>query len=527
MNIVYLGAPITVNLSVGQTIAVNTNGTVTVECVSGLGLTDGATIGSIHGSATYGPFSAVGVARITATVRDGAYEVSDGQPIPIDTVLASSGQTVLDDASRAAVNLSAPPNAFGFSMIGDSRTADLLTGGGTNSRNWFNWACAYYNQTPQLVGVYGVSGKRTDEYLTNGNFEIALADGAKWLIFGLPCYNDINQSNAGYTDTYGRSITVSNVAANALDNIIVYAKRAVAAGKSVILLTEPGGSALATAAQAAAVYEFNRLIKERVKEVQGAILYDPCQLIWNPTASTTTIAFKTNYTSDGIHNQQQAARVVGKDFATNVLPAILPKIDTAPANLSDSVANSTNQLYRNPLFNTLTGGTNGGNFTLTSGNIPANMTISGTAAGLLSLVITSAANANGYGNDVTFAFTSTGVVSGRIDLDLTNADWNLTDYLEGRIEIDVAAGGTGGINGVYAEIMITTNLGALDYWANQASAAGPMSTAGDTGLVLRTRRGLPYIGSSSKTSAKLRVWVAFGAAGTQTITLRRPGVYRY
>lgn len=103
MNIVYLGAPITVNLSVGQTIAVNTNGTVTVECVSGLGLTDGATIGSIHGSATYGPFSAVGVARITATVRDGAYEVSDGQPIPIDTALAASGQTVLDDASRAAL----------------------------------------------------------------------------------------------------------------------------------------------------------------------------------------------------------------------------------------------------------------------------------------------------------------------------------------------------------------------------------------------------------------------------------------
>ena len=106
MNIVYLGAPITVNLSVGQTIAVNTNGTVTVECVSGLGLTDGATIGSIHGSATYGPFSAVGVARITATVRDGAYEVSDGLPIPIDTALAASGQTVLDDASRAALNAS-------------------------------------------------------------------------------------------------------------------------------------------------------------------------------------------------------------------------------------------------------------------------------------------------------------------------------------------------------------------------------------------------------------------------------------
>jgi len=39
-------------------------------------------------------------------VRDGAYEVSDGQPIPIDTVLASSGQTALDDASKNVLNVS-------------------------------------------------------------------------------------------------------------------------------------------------------------------------------------------------------------------------------------------------------------------------------------------------------------------------------------------------------------------------------------------------------------------------------------
>ena len=452
-----------------------------------------------------------------------AQEIADQIQV---TTKNASGQTVLDDASRAAINLSAPPNAFGFSMIGDSRTDDLKTGSGTSSRYCVNWACASYKQAPLLIGKYGVSGYRTDQYLTNGNFEIALNDGAQWLIFGLPAVNDISQANAGYTDTFGRAISLSNVAVYALDNLIVYAKRAVAYGKKVILLTEPGSTSL-NATQVAAVHEFNRLLKERVKEIPGAILYDPCPILWNPTGSATAIAFKTNYSGDGTHNQQIGGRAVGYDFAANVLPSILPKIDTAPANLSDSVANSTNQLYRNPLFNTLTGGTNGGNFTLTSGNIPANMTISGTAAGLLSLVITSAANANGYGNDVTFAWTSTGVVSGRIDLDLTNSDWNLTDYLEGRIEIDVAAGGTGGINGVYAETMITTNLGTLDYWANQASAAGPMSTAGDTGLVLRTVRGLPYIGSSSKTSAKLRVWVAFGASGTQTITLRRPGVYRY
>ena len=84
----------------------------------------------------------------------------------------ATGQTVLDDASRAAVYLSAPANAFGFSMIGDSRTADLLvsvSNMSTNARNWFNWACAYYKQAPLLVGAYGVSGARTDQYLTNGN----------------------------------------------------------------------------------------------------------------------------------------------------------------------------------------------------------------------------------------------------------------------------------------------------------------------------------------------------------------------
>ena len=133
MNIVYLGAPITVNLSVGQTIAINTTGTAAVECVSGLGLTAGATIGSIHGSATYGPFSAVGVARITATVRDGAYEVSDGQPIPIDTALAASGQTVLDDASRAtlgnSISIFSPPTSDTAGILIAAYAAKVAGGG--------------------------------------------------------------------------------------------------------------------------------------------------------------------------------------------------------------------------------------------------------------------------------------------------------------------------------------------------------------------------------------------------------------
>lgn len=439
--------------------------------------------------------------------------------------IENGASTKLDDASLAAVNLSAPTNAFGFSMIGDSRTADLTLGNGLNSRNWFNWACAYYKQTPILIGNYGSSSKRSDEYLTNGNFETAMNDGAQWLIFGFPAVNDISQANIVYTDTFGRAVNLTNVASYASDNIITYAKRAASAGKRVIVLTEPGATTL-NATQVAAVHEFNRLIKSRITEVPGAILYDPCPVLWNPTASATLIAFKTNYTGDGTHAQQAAARAVGIDFATNVLPAILPKVDTAPANTSDTVANSTNQLFRNPLFNTLTGGTAGGNFTLTSGNIPANVTVSGSAAGGLAATVTSAANASGFGNDITFAFSCTSAVSARIDLTTTVGDWNLTDLFEGRIEIDLAPGGSN-VNGVYAEMYIQTDAGTADRWANYAGASGPMVTTGDTGLVLRTRRGGVLAGSTSKTAVQLRVWVNFSASGSQTITLRRPGVYRY
>lgn len=448
-----------------------------------------------------------------------------GTPFLYDDATNDIVGLVDPDGSEKLFTMNPRGSSFGFSMIGDSRTADLTIGTGLNARNWFNWACAYYCQAPILIGNYGASGKRSDEYLTNGNFEIAMVDDSKWLIFGFPAVNDISQASSGYTDTFGRSVSLSNVAAYAVDNVISYAKRAVAYGKSVIMLTEPG-STTHNAAQVACVHDFNRRIKGRIAEVPGAILYDPCPLLWNPTSSTTLVAFRTNYSGDGTHAQQAAARAVGIDFATNVLPAILPKVDTAPANTSDTVANGTNQLFRNPLFNTLTGGTAGSNFTLTSGNIPANVSVSGGASGGLAATVTSGANAGGFGNDITFAFSCTSAVSARIDLTTTVGDWNLTDLFEGRIELDIASGGSN-VNGVYAEMYIQTDAGTADRWANYSGASGPMVTTGDTGIVLRTRKGGALAGSTSKTAVQLRILVNFSASGSQTITLRRPGIYRY
>jgi len=474
---------------------------------------------------TFGPLRELQSITVSMQIGNASVELngwSGGMPITAET--NSSGQTVLDDASRAAINLSAQPNAFGFSMIGDSRTDDLFVGTGTNSRNWFNQACAYYKQTPVLVGEYGVASKRSDEYLTNGNFELALADSAQFLIFGYPAVNDIGAAFAGYTDTFGRAITLANVASMVADNIITYAKRAVAYGKKVIILTEPG-STTHVATQVAQVHEFNRILKTRVAEVPGAILYDPCPILWNPTSSSTLIGFRTNYSGDGTHAQQIAARAVGLDFATNVLPAVLPKVDTAPASTSDTVANGTNQLFRNPLFSTLTGGVTGGNITLSSGTVPANVTISGSAAATLAVTITSASNAQGFGNDVTFAFTWASTVNARIDLTTTVGDWNLTDQFESRIEMDIAAGSTA--VGVHTETLVQTNAGTNDLWGLYSANSGPMSTAGDTGLVFRTRKGGVVAGSVTKTAVQQRIQVTGTGAGACTITLRRPGIYRY
>ncbi len=500
-------------LSPGDVYRVSTGGIATVEAA--YGAPAGTTTVNAN-SQDFGPYAANAKLIVRAVTGSASYGINQATPL-------QSRNGYLDDASRAALANSQPKNAFGFSMIGDSRTADLLLGQGKNSRNWFNWACAYYKQAPRLIGAYGASSKRTDEFLTNGNFDLALADAAQFLVFGFPAVNDIGQSTPGYTDTFGRSVTVANVAALAVDNIIVYAKRAVAYGKKVIALTEPGSTSL-DVTRVAAVHEFNRLLKTRIAEVPGAVLYDPCPLLWNATSSTTLISFKTNYSGDGTHAQQIAARAVGSDFAANVLPTIIPKIDTAPANINDTVANGTGQLLRNPLLNTLTGGTTGSNITLSSGTVPANTAIASTVAGL-SVAITSAANAQGFGNDVTYAFTASGAVTGNIDLQANNADWSLADLFEGRLEMDIASGSTA--VGVYPELYVQTNAGTNEFYDLYSGASGPMSTAAETGLVYRTPRGGVVAGSITKSAVQIRIRVVFTGAGSCTITIRRPGIYRY
>jgi hypothetical protein len=455
----------------------------------------------------------------------------------IGTTTNSSGNTVVDSTSvtaLAATNIfKTAGNIREWDLIGDSRVYDhnsTSAGGmyGKTCKSWIAWANAFYKQSFRVVNNYGVGGNRTDQYLKNGNFELSMANTSGILVFGPPVFNDINQALAGYTDADGNVVSLSNVVTLTIARLVTYITSAVQNGKTVICMSESGGTSF-TAAQVACVHEFNRRYRDAIKAIPNVYFYNQNRLIWNPTSSTTAIAFKTNYSGDGTHYQQMAGRVIGKDWATYLLPNLFPAVDTAVDNVSSLYSNGVGQLVTNPLLTTLTGGTNAGNITLTSGNIPAGVTISAASAGALSVAITSAANADGFGNDVTFAFTATAAVVGRIDFGSFNSTYvALTDYLEMGLEYDVAVGNTGLF---YPELQLVGNVNSVSCFdmlgANQSPAMGPPSGIADTGIVLRTNKSTFPAGNASVSYALARLNVFFTAAGSGTITIRRPFLNRY
>lgn len=434
-----------------------------------------------------------------------------------------------DDAAGDVRRIGRAGPLDAWSIISDSRSADLMANGfGTSARNWWPWANAFHKAALRLVGSYGMSGKRSDEYLTSGKFEQAMADGSGVLVIGYPVVNDISQAFSGYTDADGNAVTLANVVDMTIARLVKYIKRAIRNGKRVVCFAETGATTL-VASQVAAVHEFNRKYAKAAKAA-GAVFYNPCGIVWNQTASATLIAFKTNFSGDGTHAQQAMGRAVGKDFAAKVLPLFVPAIDTAVANTSEVIANGVGQLFSNPLLTNLTGGTSG-NITISSGNVPNSVAVSGSAAGLLSVAITSTANADGFGNDVTFAFTATGAVKGRIDFTIPNAtNWELTDVIQTGVEYDLAAGSAAG---VYLQTQLNDNTGTRDAYTLFAdvqggNTQGPAPGTAETGVVLRSLESTWNPAATAKGYLLHRLVLDFPpAGGTSTITVRRPFINRY
>lgn len=67
--------PFLVTVPLGASVSVSTDGALLVEAVSGLGVAAGTIASGVYGSATYGPWTAAGVVRLTPTKRNAQYSV--------------------------------------------------------------------------------------------------------------------------------------------------------------------------------------------------------------------------------------------------------------------------------------------------------------------------------------------------------------------------------------------------------------------------------------------------------------------
>lgn len=328
------------------------------------------------------------------------------------------------------------PSKWG--VLGDSRMADIVGSYGAfdvqyRATNWVNWLNVLSGQRVTVVSTGAIAGKRTDEYLAN--FEKVLASGVGTIVFGMPCVNDIFQNYP----------TATTSAQTAFANIKVKAEIALAAGKRVLCLTEPGSTPL-SADQVKQVAIFNRLLTEWAESVQGVDVFDVRPIVWSAIAGGTTLTFKTDYQYDGTHYTPKGGHAIGKAAATFAQGVGLlgPSQLRLASNVIDVFANNGIDLLNNGLFTTLTGGTIDTPIAgVTTGNCPTTYKLSATdASKVTSIAITSAANADGFGNDLTLAIAVSGATVVKFSNDIPSIGSKVPNgsFIDYAMQVDVANG---------------------------------------------------------------------------------------
>lgn len=176
------------------------------------------------------------------------------------------GTLLLSTLAATAQIVPPPPNSsykfdpLLFDFDGDSRTRDIYPttcSSGTEAvnlcgyrgTNWFVIANALAGQRYKIGLVQAVAGQRSDQYLAQSNIAPMLASNAGNFVIGYPAINDLTPLNgANYVNTNGYTVTPSNVANVVASNILTAVGQAVAKGKRVILLHEPGNPSISNSA---------------------------------------------------------------------------------------------------------------------------------------------------------------------------------------------------------------------------------------------------------------------------------------
>lgn len=442
--------------------------------------------------------------------------------ITAGSAVANYGQSSASPVSLAYGKF-ARAKSHKYSEIGDSRTIDTLVASNAiyrkSGKSWRNWSSAFMGGSLQLVGNYGQSGKRTDEYLAESNFASVLSDASDLVIFGYPAVNDISQAQSGYTDADGNAVTTANIASLVVARLVNRVNRVLAAGKFVVVSLEPGAESL-NSSGVAAVYALNTLLRSTFGGMSGVRLFDPLHMVWNPSTTTATqIRFKTSFSADGTHPTSRQGRVVGKWAAANFWPSIL-----TPRKRYGLDLDKGQQLYGNIGFATLTGGT-ATNITVTDA-IPANVRLIASAGSLITYTLTSAAAEDGSGNELLVTLTASNAVTGSLELNgVSTSGLAYTDFFVAGADVEILQ--QTNCKATWYAYLFSNEASETAYDLYQQDGADIAPTSPQTGSARMQSVPCTFpAGAASGMSVSARLSFVFSAAGTAQFKIKDPAIHK-
>lgn len=344
-------------------------------------------------------------------------------------IWATPATAQVDPAARgiavAARNLAIGRAEELTTVLGDSRQDSVYNDNGVfrvfSARNQLNYVNAMLNQRLIIRETYGKSGDRTDQFFARLDPIIASRVGVLLLQGGI---NNIGQVSADgvffYTHVVtGEKVTLANVAEVTARDLIQISERARLAGIKVVIENEVGGNTIVNE-KVAALYELRARIANYALSTPGVYLHDAFPAVMQ---TGSTIAYKANYSYDGIHINSRGAYIWAKSLA-RIFDRIVPE-NSIPLvySAAEVRTNGRRQILNNPIFATTTGGTVG---TGVSGTAPSgySATMQGNAG---TMTVGTAANANGVGNYVSMDITFSGAGQiARLDqsFDPSSGAWN-------------------------------------------------------------------------------------------------------
>jgi hypothetical protein len=347
--------------------------------------------------------------------------------------------------------------------------------------------------------------------------------------------------------TSGTTLTVNSMTSGTIRPRQILAGAGVTSNTQIVaqLTGTPGGvgtysmtASQAIAAEAmttaysslSALYELNSYLRAYAAANPGRVyIWSAAPALWSPTGSATAVSFRSGVLLDNVtHFNLTGAYLAAVQFNTT-FQNLFPPIDYETSSINSLFPNNEYSYINNPLFTTLTGGVNNAGTCTLTGTVPSGWTMVCGSSGV-SVTVTNAAStwcnsAGNCGNDLTFAITTTGADTWRMQANApSSSNWDLSYFWQGGARVSVASSSSN--CAVYGDMPVQTDAGTRDALALYGAAPG---TGGGTNngptaaysYDLRTYPTKPITGSTSKTAITMRVIANFTAAGSCTITISR------